>query len=426
MNETITALLVSGCLGALIGLFRQWGVQHRQESELNEPGEFSGLRTFSLQAILGAVAALLSETHGPAIFVVAFGLVGLIHAIPQIKEPPRQHGTTTYIVLLLTFLIGGLVVWQETQTAVVATGVAVLLVALKQPIHEWTQKFTVADIRATLQFIAVTGVILPLVPNKAYGPFEAFNPYSIWMMVVLISGLGFLGYVLMRLLGTRAGVALTGLLGGLASSTATTLAFSRRSKEDPEQSAAYALAIILACTVMPLRVVVILATLNRPLASATAAALLCLTVPGLIIGAWKWLQLRRSASQTSADQLAAPALTNPLSLKTAIRFALIYAAINFVVRAASAMEITQGLLGISFISGLTDMDATVLSMSDATREDSVTLRLGGQAIMVAGIANTLLKGGLAVALGARPLRTLVAWAMVATMAGGIAGFFLVC
>ncbi len=132
--------------------------------------------------------------------------------------------------------------------------ITMLVLGLKETSHDWTQRFTKEDIRSTLQFVALTGVVLPLVPNRSFGPFDAFNPYALWLMVVLISGLGFVGYLLVRILGARSGVALAGVVGGLASSTATTLAFSRESKAYPQFSAGFALAIVLACTIMLARV----------------------------------------------------------------------------------------------------------------------------------------------------------------------------
>ena len=218
MHPLLLSLIASAGLGALIGLVRQWSEQLEKPHGV----EYSGVRTFTFWCVLGCVAAFLSARYSTAVLPVVVAIIG-IHYVTQIRltESGGAGGSTTFAASLLTVLVGALVYWQHHQEAVFISATTGVLLGLKARIHAWTRAFNSADIHATLQFIAITGVILPLVPDRDLGPFNAFNPFSTWLMVVLISGLGFAGYVAMRMLGTSAGILLTSLLGGLASSTGT-------------------------------------------------------------------------------------------------------------------------------------------------------------------------------------------------------------
>ena len=332
---------------------------------------------------------------------------------------PASPGSTSFAASLITLFIGALVAWDHTQTAVVVAALTMVLLGLKQPIHDWTRAFTATDIRGTLQFVAITGVVLPLVPNRDLGPFGGFNPYGTWMMVVLISGLGFIGYIAMRLLGTRAGILLTSLFGGLASSTASTLAFSRRSREDPALSLDYAFAVVVACTVMLPRVVVIIFFLSPALALRITPAFAAMMIPSIVYGAWQWW----SARHTEKGVVASPTMANPLGLLTAIKFGLLYATIAFLVKASTQLEEQSGLLPLSFVSGLTDMDAISLSMANNLRSGTVAMEMAARAVIIAAVANSLLKAVLAASLGSPLLRRRVGAVLLVTAAvGALAAF----
>ncbi len=230
----------------------------------------AGVRTFALWALLGAVCAFLSRPAGPAIFVA--GLLALagwlgIYLFQRGRERSGA-GFTTAATGLLTYLLGGIVMAGEPRTALVLTVLVLLLLAGRSRLHAMSRKMTREDVRMALQFLAVTGAVLPLVPDQAFGPYEAFNPRSIWLMVVIVSGLGFAGYVAVRVFGATKGIALTGLAGGLASSTATTLSMARMSRARPDFSSDCTLALILACTVMFWRVEVLILAIHPALAWA--------------------------------------------------------------------------------------------------------------------------------------------------------------
>lgn len=418
MHSLMLSLIASAGLGAMIGLIRQWS----EQTERPEGADFAGVRTFSCWSLLGCAAAFLSEQYSPAVLPVVLLMVGAHFVLGnRAAEPGAPLGSTTFAASVLTVLVGALVHWQRPREAVLLGALLMVLLGVKRPVHAWTRHFTETDIRATLQFIAVTGVILPLVPDRAFGPFDGFNPHSIWLMVVLISGVGFAGYVLMRLLSAHAGVFLTSLLGGIASSTATTLAFSRRSREDPGHSEPYAVGVAIACTVMLPRVLVFTSLVNPDLAQHLLLPFGVMALPGIVYTAWGMRRLGRK--ERKEDQ---PAIGNPLSLVTALKFAALYAGIGFLVKAATHSGHLQGtLLPLAFVSGLTDLDAISLSVARSLGSGALTAPLAAQAVMVAAIANSILKTGLAVGLGSPTLRKHVLILMLFTVAAGIAGLWLI-
>ena len=409
MPELLSPIIVSACLGALIGLIRQWGDQHEQEAK-----EFAGLRTHALWSVLGCVSGYAGGKQEPYVLIAAMVGVAAHLIFPVLGRRDRQPpGSTSFAEALLTLLCGALVAWGETRAAMLIAALTMVVLGSKKPIHSWARELTTADIRGTLQFVAITGVILPLVPNQPLGPLDAFNPYSTWLMVVIISGLGFAGYVAIRVLGTRSGILLTGIFGGLASSTASTLAFSRRSRESPALSEHYALAVVAACTIMLPRVLLAVGIVNPELAFRLVTPFAIMAVPGLAFVTWVWI--RRRPAHRPGDT---PALGNPLGLLTAMKFAALYALIAFLVRVFRAQGWTDGLLPLSFVSGLTDLDAIALSLArEGTNGHATTAAL---AVTVAAVANTLLKAGLAVALGSPGLRPRIAVVLGATAAAGTA------
>ncbi|MDB6126968.1 MAG: hypothetical protein JWM35_864 [Verrucomicrobia bacterium] len=410
----VAPLLLSACLGAVIGLIRQWIDQAASNTKL----DLGGVRTYSLWAMLGSIGAMLGEESVPGLLLVVLGLVGAHQIVAMAKTPlASRPGGTTFASALLTILVGALVFWDYRQLAVVVAATVMVLLGLKQPLHAWTRKFTDEDMRGTLRFVVITGIILPLVPNRDFGPLDAFNPFKIWLMVVLISGLGFLGYVAIRMLGTKAGILVTSLFGGIASSTATTLAFSRRSQKESAISEYYAFGIVVASSAMLVRVATSVAVLNAGLAVTLIAPFALMALPGIVYGAWLWFRRKPGLAE-----VAAPQIGNPLSLGTAVKFALLYALVVFVMKSFEYFHHLQsGLIPLSFISGLTDMDAIALSVAGNQKDSSVELHLATQAIVIAAVANSLTKVGIALALGSPALKKEVALVLGFTAAAGVAG-----
>ncbi|MEX1111745.1 MAG: MgtC/SapB family protein [Chthoniobacterales bacterium] len=409
MPELLKALLVSASLGALLGLERQWSGQR----ENPKADTIAGARTFALWGALGTLCAWFSREHHEGFFLAGFIAMVVLVSLFLFRraQHDRDIGLTTGAVGLTTYLLGGLVFYDQVKTAVVVAVSLVVLLASKDWLHRLSSKFSRQDVYQALQFAAVTGIVLPLVPDRPYGPYDAFNPFNIWLMVVLVSGLGFAGYLAVRIFGEDRGLAMTGLLGGLASSTATTLAMSRQSRAQPETGRLCALAVVLACTVMLARVAILLGAVSPPLLGQTAPWLLLVALPGLAFAAWSWRHF-----QARTETVAAPAeVRNPLSLRIAIQFAILYALIVLLVRWAQAGFGGAGLYTASFLSGLTDLDAISLSLSQLQRDGDVGMDVATRAVLIAAGANSLLKAGMAVSLGSPAMRRPVALVLGATV-----------
>lgn len=397
-DHLLRSLVVGGSLGALIGLERQWDEQFRH----HRAKVLAGLRTFSLWALFGVLCAWFSEAVHPLFFVAGFAAMALWLTLflQRRNRVGGDPGFTTGAAGMVTFLVGGLVFWGMERVALVLGVSVIILLAMKPQLHRFSRGITMEDVRSALKFAAVTGVILPLVPDEAFGPYGAFNPHTIWMMVVLVCGVGFVGYLAVRLLGQRNGIAVAGLLGGLASSTATTLAMSRQSKERPSASRDCALAVLLACTVMVWRVAILVGLVSVKVLLALWPCLLVVSLPGVLWCAWRLIHGGSGAGE-SADMTH---YGNPLRLRVALQFGVLYALIVLFVKVSIVHLGDSGLLAVSGLSGLVDLDAITVSLSQMTGAGSLAAVTATRGILLAILANTLVKGVLAFAYGSSPLR----------------------
>lgn len=273
---------------------------------------------------------------------------------------------------------------------------------------------------ATLKFAIVTLLVLPLVPDKFYGPepLNVLNLYKIWLMVVLISGLNFASYILVKTVGTEHGIGIAGLLGGLVSSTAVTLGFSQRSRKQGEDASALALGIMVAWTVMYFRVIIMSWLVNGALGQQLAMSLgvLCL----VSLGTCYWLWRHRRAERGKVEPGS-----NPFELDQAIKFGLLFGVVVFIAKAAQVYLGDTGLYLAAGIAGLTDVDAITLAMADLTRSDGGNLNIASRAIVIAVLANTFVKSSMAASLGSIELRRITLPISGALFAAGIAAIWLI-
>jgi uncharacterized membrane protein (DUF4010 family) len=401
-------------LGVLIGLERE----RTQKPE----GGFAGVRTFGLIALAGAMAAYVDGALArPALGLALFAAVAaLVVASAVVTARQGDIGITTEVSALLAFLLGFLCVYGNVT---LAAGLAVAsggVLALKQWLHNLARHIQSEDVEATLKFAIVTLIILPLVPNETYGPapLDVINPYQIWWMVVLISGLNFASYILVKIVGAEHGIGLTGLLGGLVSSTAVSLGLAQRSRTQPEQAPALALGILLAWTVMFFRVVLLVAVIAPVLAGSLALGMGAL---GAISLAIVWV-LRRQ--QRPAERASVSAGANPFELGQAIRFGLLFGVVTFVAKAAQVGLGDAGLYLAGALAGLTDVDAIALSMAQLAQGDPASSAVAARTILIAVLANTLVKGGMAVFMGGKALRVVMLPITGALLAAGAGIAFL--
>ena len=402
-------------LGLLLGLERE----RKRDAELL----FGGVRTFALIALLGAVGAFLErELNQEWLVLVAFVAVGSLVVVSYSMTAARgELGITTEITALLAFIVGALCGWSKVDVAAVVTVVCLLLLTLKDYLHRLARRVELTDVEATLKFAVISLIILPLLPNAAFGPppLDVFNPYKIWLMVVLIAGLNFLGYVLVKVFGSEHGLAVTGILGGLVSSTAVTLSFSQRSRQEPAMSSAFVLAIVVAWTIMFLRVVVIVGMVSRSLAGDLALALGLMAGAGLLVSLVLW---QRTRFHGKGVVTAGP---NPFELGEAIKFGLLFGVVTVVAKAAEVYLGETGLYIAGAVAGLTDVDAISLSMANLAAAEPASLTIAARTIVIAVVSNTLTKTGMAVFLGAPALRRTLLLAAVPLLIAAAVGAMVI-
>jgi uncharacterized membrane protein (DUF4010 family) len=401
-------------LGLLLGLERE----RKRDAELL----FGGIRTFALIALLGALGAFMERELNQgwlilAAFVASSALVIVSYATTAARG---ELGITTEVTALLAFIVGALCGWEQVGVASVATVVCLLLLTLKDFLHGLARRVELPDVEATLQFAVISVIILPLLPNETFGPVpvDVINPYKIWLMVVLIAGLNFLGYLLVKVLGGEHGIVLTGILGGLVSSTAVTLSFSQRSRREPAMSTAFVLAIVVAWTIMFIRVVVMVGVVNNALGRELALGLGWLAATGLLVSLFLW---RRSKSRETGVVSAG---ANPFELSEAIKFGLLFGVVIVVAKAAEVYLGATGLYLAGAVAGLTDVDAISLSMANLATASPESLKIAERTIIIAVVSNTLVKTAMAAFMGAPALRRTIISVALILLGAAVAGSLL--
>lgn len=385
MNLHVWQILgISLGLGLLVGLQREW----------SEP-KAAGIRTFALITVLGTVCAMLSARYGG--WILAGGIVGLGAAMGvanRFRDDARERhpGPTTEVAALLMFAVGALLPNGMVAEAVVIGGGVALLLQWKKPLHGFVQRIGEAEIRAVFRLVLIALVVLPLLPDESYGPFEVLNPFRIWLMVVLIVGISVGGFLISRYLGTRTGSVLSGLLGGLISSTATTVSYARRSKSSPDSAALASLAIMLASTVVFVRVGFEVALVAPDLFRQVFPQF------GIM---FLWMALIAAGAYWAARhrKVAAPEPKDPSNLGAAVVFGGLYALVLMAVAAARVYFGDAGLYAVAALSGLTDMDAITLSTAQLVTARRLSVDTGWRMMLVGALSNILFKGGAVAVLG---------------------------
>jgi uncharacterized membrane protein (DUF4010 family) len=409
---------VALAIGALLGLEREF-VQQQEGAP-----DFAGIRTFSLIALLGAVVAFVAPDLGPLPLALSLGGLVLLTTVSYrgaLQRSQREKGITTEVAAFLTFLFGALVV-DDKETVAIALGVVTaLLLASKGRLHGLVRRMTSEDIHLTLQFALVAAVILPLLPDRAIDPWGLLNPAQIWLMVVFVSGIGFTGYVLMKALGPTRGINLMGVLGGVASSTATTASFSAASRREPSLSSLYARAVVLASTVMMPRVLLLVLVASPSLLPMVSPPFAAMFITGLIIV----VVLQRRSSVMRGGLESPLDVGHPLRLSTAVKFGLVFAVVLVVVELARGHLGPAGVFLTSVLAGTTDVDAITLSVSRLAGGGQLSPKVAGISMAVAALVNTVSKGAIAYFTGSRELRRVVVRAFGAVLVVGIASSFII-
>jgi uncharacterized membrane protein (DUF4010 family) len=407
--SVVLHLLLALGLGALIGL-------EREQSESG--GTFAGSRTFPLIALYGAVVEAFFPGAFPLAFVVL--LVPLTVAYAAKVRYEGDIGLTTLVAALVTALLGALTVRSERSAvvAVVVAGVVTVLLSVKDPLHEFAEGIEESERRASAKFILVALVVLPALPDRPLDILYGLNPRFVWLMVVFVTGLGFVAYLLGRLLGPERGIALTGIVGGFVSSTATTVSMAEKTRRNATLHHVCAFAVVTASIVMFPRALIEIAVVNPDLLSSVAVPLGGMTAVGAAAaGVLYW----RTTSETTVDP---EPLRNPFRLRPALVFGAVFAAVLLVSEYANEWFGASGVYATAFVSGLADVDAMTITLSRLAAEGAVTTRVATTGIVIAAIANTFVKAALAWTLGSRRLGKLVSVVLGVVVLSGLA-FLLV-
>ncbi|MFN1835105.1 MgtC/SapB family protein [Balneola sp. MJW-20] len=412
--EIIWKLLSSVGVGALIGTERGWHGRKEDEGD-----RVAGIRTFSLVGLLGGIWAAVTPYTGEWILGLVFlGLSALI-VVSYIYEI-RVHesddiGITTEVALLLTFALGA---WASFGHQLEAIGCAVAVTAilsLKPLLHTWLRKVETEVIYAGIKLLVISAIILPVLPNKGFGPWGTLNPYWIWLMVVLISALSFLGYLLVRYFGENQGTTLTAIIGGLASSTAVTISLAEFARQKQHNAVRYLIAgVLVASSVMFVRVFTEVAIINPQLLYPVwipLAVMLVLT-SGCVL--WLWIASNKEPEPNSPEL----ELGNPLKLPTALKFGALLAVILVMATALQNWFGDQGIYLLALLSGLMDVDAITLSLSKMAYNE-ISSFVATMGIVIAVISNTLFKGGLFLFLAGFKKAKQLIWMMLLIAVGGI-------
>lgn len=399
----LLGLAVSAGIGLLVGLQREWAT-----------GKPIGLRSFVLIGLLGGLVGIFTASYGAWILVA--GIVAItIAAFGQTIAAARQFGPsgiTTELAAIAVFLIGVLATQRALGIAIVLGGAVTLLLHWKGPMHALVQRIGEREFDAITRFILVTLIVLPLLPNRPYGPYAVLNPWQIWLMVVLIVSINLAGYVALKLASGRIGALLGGVLGGLVSSTATTVSFARRSVADARLSLIAGIVILTASALVYPRILIEVAVVAGDLLMALVAPVAVLLIGfAAIIALW--------IVRFEAVELDRDVPENPAELSTALGFALLYSLVLFVSAAVEAHFGERLLYPVALVSGLTDVDAITLSTAHLYQSGRIDQDTAWRLIVVASLANLAFKAGIVAVLGAPMLRRRTLPAMVAlTVLGG--------
>jgi len=385
----VQAFAISLGIGLLIGIERE----RRTDPK-------AGLRTFALVGMLGCLSALIAQQSGSD-WILALGMlaVAAMMIAASIADPDDggDPGTTSVVALMLCYGLGAAVWFGYATVAVMAAIATTVLLYFKAQLHGISTALTHKDLISILQFAVLSFVVLPILPDQDFGPYDAFNPHQIWWMVVLISGVSLAGYAALRVIGSTHGAAVIGFFGGLVSSTATTMVFARHARGREDLARTATLVILLANVMVTLRLAFVSTVVAPKLLAPLITVLGAGFALGLLVTLYGWRSLRERG------ELPMPEVTNPTEIKTALTFGLLYGVVLFLSAWLEDLAGSKGLYLVALAAGLTDVDAIALSTLRLYNLDKLNEFQAVASIVLAILANLSFKIGLVVAIGGRTL-----------------------
>jgi uncharacterized membrane protein (DUF4010 family) len=413
LSDLVTRLAVALAIGLLVGLERGWKTREEEGGQ-----RAAGFRTFALSGLLGGVAAALSALSGPIVLAAIFlGYLAVFAAFHWLEAKAEANFSVTSVVAgALTFALGAYALLGELTVAIAAAVAMTLLLALREQLHEWVASLKWEEIRAVLILLAMSFLLLPLLPQKPVDPWGVLNLFEIWLFAIMIAAISFGGYVAVRIFGDQLGVLMAAAAGGLASSTAATLSLARLGREHPESARLLSAGILIAGLVMALRVGVVAALLNQALILPLAAPIGALA---FVLAASAALLLLTGNREKRSPKLE---ISNPLEIGTALKLAAFIAIVTIAAELARRLIGPGAVLAVAALSGIADVDAVTVSM--ARQVGGVGLDVATLAIAIAVGVNTVSKAVIAATAGGRAIGLYVgAASAMALIAAGIAWFF---
>ncbi|MGR5110756.1 MgtC/SapB family protein [Vibrio jasicida] len=396
-EHLIWNLFIALLLGAIVGTQRGWVMRNSVEGS-----RVAGIRTFSLVGLLGGLIGILAKIYTPLLLgfaLIALVILACIAFVIQQKKS-EDISITGVVSLVITFVLGSLAVSGEAVLAAAAAVITAVVLDNKKELHQALQRLQEYELDAALRLLLISIVLLPLLPNQAYGPWKALNPYEIWWMVVLIASISFVGYFAIKIGGAKRGILFTSVFAGLSSSTALTLQFSHLSREQEGISPLLASGILLSCGTMFPRLLIVLSVLNPQLVSLLWPIVLVMMIALYLPAWWIWRRSEVEKIEQSNKQ------TNPLALQSALFFGVVLAIIMLLSHVLSDWFGSAGILVLSAVSGITDVDAISLTLGRQSTQ-SLALEVAVLGIFIAASVNTIVKMGMVLMIGARQL-----WAKV--------------
>lgn len=402
-------------IGLLMGVERGW-----QARESVHGGSLAGIRTFALIGLLGGVVGWFGLAVGPMVLAAGFvALAAVVVATHVLRANSGEQnvGITTQVAEITCFALGAMAAMGEGAAAAAGGVVATALLGAKDTLHGWLRKVEQLELRAAIKLLLISVVLLPVLPNQGYGPEEVLNPYKLWLLVVMVAGISFIGYFAIKIAGPRIGSLLTGVFGGLASSTALTVSFSRMGKENPGMQPLLAAGVALANTTMYVRLWLIVFVLNRGIGEQMVLPLGCMALAGLLA---TWLLWR---AREAEGKPGATALSNPFELGMAIKFALLLTLVMLASKLLQSWGGSAGLYLLAAGAGLADVDAVALSMAQMGGK-SVALNVAATAVTIAAFVNTGVKAALVTGMCGGLMARRIVYSMAGMVAAGSVGLLL--
>ncbi len=408
-GELLLSLAVAFGLGLLVGMQREW-----------EHNRVAGLRTFALVSVSGALSAVLAQVFGGwamGAALLAFAAMAVSGYLVSQREIGADPGLTTVIAMFVMFATGALAVLGQRTAAVVIAGSVMVLLQQKKALHGMVHRIGETELREIARLVLIGLVILPLLPNEPYGPYGLLNPFAIWLMVVLIVGITLAAYLTGKFLGQAAGVPIAGILGGLISSTATTVSVARRSRNPDGHARSLAAIALISGAVVFVRVIAEVALVGQAVAAAVIPPLAVMAGFAGLVAVVAWRVAMKSEAVAEEE-------SPPSEMKSAVTFGLLYVLVLFAVSFARERFGHAGLFTVAAVSGLTDMDAITLSTAKLANAGQLDAGTAWRVILTGGLANIAFKAALVLALGSRALIKPALLGFGAVFTGGAALLWL--